>query len=76
MADQAYRNLSNGLTGFGATYLAARAGAIFLDPSFPGHYGLVKQVPAWAAASAAIIALTLRPDDVGPAKKVTQTTAK
>ena len=76
MTDQAYRTLSNGLTGFGATYLAARAGAVFLDPSFPGHYGLVKQVPAWAAASAAIIALTLRPDDVGPAKKVTQTSAK
>jgi hypothetical protein len=62
LADNTYRTLSNGLTGFGAVYLAARAGAVLLDPSFPGHYGLVKQVPAWAAASAAIIGLTLRPD--------------
>ena len=54
------RELGRG--SFGAVYLAARAGAVLLDPSFPGHYGLVKQVPAWAAASAAIIGLTLRPD--------------
>ena len=61
-ASDTYRTLSNGLTAFGAIYLSAKVGAIFLDPSFPGHYGLVKQVPAWAAASAALIGLTLQPD--------------
>jgi len=49
-ADSTCRSLSNGLTGFGATYLLARVGAVFLDPSFPGHYGLVKQVPACCTA--------------------------
>jgi hypothetical protein len=61
--DPASRLLSNGLAGLGAVYLSARVGAVFLDPSFPVHYGLVKQVPAWAAASAAMIGLTLRPDE-------------
>ena len=63
-ADSTYRTLSNGLTGFGGVYLSARVGAVLLDPSFPGHYGLVKQVPFWAAASAALIGLTLRPDQL------------
>lgn len=61
-ADKSYRTLTNGLAGLGAVYLAARVGAVCFDPSFPAHYGLVKQVPAWAAASAALIGLTLRPD--------------
>lgn len=62
-SEDTYRTLSNGLAGLGAVYLSAKVGAVFFDPSFPVHYGLVKQVPAWAAASAALIGLTLRPDN-------------
>ena len=59
-----YRTLSCGLKGFGITYLAAKAGAIFLDSSFPESYHAVNQVPAWAAAAIVIVSLTLRPDTI------------
>ena len=62
LTDAACRKLSNGLTGFGGVYLAAKTGAVFLDPSFPVHYGIVKMVPGYAAASALAIGLTLRSD--------------
>ena len=45
-ADSACKTLSTGLAGFGAVYLAAKVGAIGFDPSFPVHYGIVRQVPA------------------------------
>uniref|UniRef100_A0A7S3AHN2 Uncharacterized protein n=1 Tax=Haptolina ericina TaxID=156174 RepID=A0A7S3AHN2_9EUKA len=62
LADSTYRTLSNGLKGFGIVYLSAKVGAVFLDPSFPASYHAVIMVPAWAAASAIMIGLTLRPD--------------
>ena len=62
--DSACRKLSTGLTGFGGVYLSAKFSAVFLDPSFPVHYGIVKMVPGYAAASAMLIGLTLRPDKV------------
>jgi len=62
LADDACRTLSNGLKGFGATYLAAKAGAILIDPSFPVHYAIVTQVPGWQATASLMFGLTLRPD--------------
>lgn len=62
LKESAYKTLSNGLKGFGAVYLAAKAGAIFLDPSFPEAYHAVKVVPGPAAAAIIMIALTLRSD--------------
>jgi len=62
LAESAYRTLSTGLTVFGGTYLAAKFGAVFLDPSFPVHYKIVTQVPTAQAAAALMIGLTLRPD--------------
>ena len=44
------------------TYLAARVGAVFVDPSFPVHYKVVTQVIGYQALAAAAIGLTLRPD--------------
>ena len=38
-------------------------GAIGFDPSFPVHYGIVKQVPAAQLAAAALFGLTLRADN-------------
>jgi len=62
LTDEACRTLSKGLTAFGALYLSAKVGAIFIDPSFPVHYKIVTQVPAWQLAASASIGLTLRPD--------------
>ena len=64
LADTSYRTLSRGLTGFGATYLAARVGAVFVDPSFPAHYKIVTQVIGYQALAAIMIGLTLRRDNV------------
>lgn len=61
--DAACRSLSSGLAGFGAIYYAARIGAVFFDPSFPQTYGIVTQVPGYAAMAAALIGLTMRPDN-------------
>jgi len=69
LACQPYRTLSNGLTGFGAVYLLAKAGAATLDPSFPDSYHLVKMVPGPALAAMLMIGLTLRPDNVEAAAK-------
>ena len=62
LADSTYRTLSSGLTSFGAVYLAAKVGAVFLDPSFPVHYKIVTQVIGYQALAAMMIGLTLRPD--------------
>lgn len=62
LVDSTYQTLSKGLAGFGAVYLSAKVGAVFFDPSFPVHYKIVTQVPAWQAAASAMIGLTLRPD--------------
>ena len=51
------------IKGFGGLYLGARAGAIFLDPSFPEHFGVVAQVPGLAVAAMGMVALTLRSDE-------------
>ena len=62
LADSTYRTLSYGLKGMGAVYLGAKVGAVFFDPSFPVHYGIVKQIPAAQLAAATLIGLTLRSD--------------
>lgn len=62
LTDKTCRTLSNGLTAFGALYLGAKVGALFVDPSFPVHYKIVTQVLAWQAAAAISFSLTLRPD--------------
>eukprot|EP00617_Octactis_speculum_P018074 CAMPEP_0185760628 /NCGR_PEP_ID=MMETSP1174-20130828/19536_1 /TAXON_ID=35687 /ORGANISM="Dictyocha speculum, Strain CCMP1381" /LENGTH=315 /DNA_ID=CAMNT_0028441531 /DNA_START=257 /DNA_END=1204 /DNA_ORIENTATION=+ len=62
-ADKTYHTLSSGLTAFGGTYLAARVGAVFVDPSWPGHYKVVTQVIGYQALAALMIGLTLRPDN-------------
>jgi hypothetical protein len=62
VTDATCRALARGLAGFGAVYLSAKAGAVFLDPSFPEHYGIVKMVPAAQLAASIMIGLTLRPD--------------
>ena len=55
-ADSTCKALSSGLAGFGALYLLAKGGAIFIDPSFPVHYKIVAQVfPLQAAAATAMI---------------------
>mmetsp|Transcript_18191 Transcript_18191/g.20580 ORF Transcript_18191/g.20580 Transcript_18191/m.20580 type:complete len:407 (-) Transcript_18191:158-1378(-) len=59
-----YRTLSNGIKGFGVVHLASKAGAIFLDPSFPESYHAVQLVPGWAAAAIVFVTLTLRSDVV------------
>jgi len=64
-----YRSLSNGIKGFGVVHLASKAGAIFLDPSFPESYHAVQLVPGWAAAAIVFVTLTLRSDVVS--KKTT-----
>ena len=51
------------IKGFGSLYLGARAGAIFLDPSFPEHFGMVNQVPGLAVAAMLMVGLTLRSDE-------------
>lgn len=51
------------ITGFGGLYLGARAGAIFFDPSFPKHFGMVNQVPGLAVAAMLMVGLTLRSDE-------------
>jgi len=61
-ADASYRTLSKGLSALGAVYLSAKVGAICLDPSFPVHYGIVKQVPAAQLAASIMMGLTLRSD--------------
>lgn len=60
--DATYRNLSNGLKGFGTLYLGAKVGAVFLDPSFPEAYHAVIMVPGWATAAIIMVGLTLRSD--------------
>jgi hypothetical protein len=62
LADSSYRTLSKGVKGFGAIYLGARFGAVFLDPSWPASYHAVTQVPGWAAAAILMMGLTLRSD--------------
>ncbi len=62
LRDGRYRMLSSGLTGFGALYLAAKVGAVGLDPSFPVHYKIVTQVIGFQALAALMLSLTLRPD--------------
>lgn len=64
LADSTYRTLSKGLTGVGAVYLSAKVGAVFFDPSFPVHYKIVTQVPAWQLAASLVFGLTLRSDKV------------
>ena len=61
LVESNYRTLSNGLKGFGIIYFAARTG-VFLDPSFPAHFGVVNQVPGLAVAAAIMVGLTLRSD--------------
>lgn len=51
------------IKGFGGLYLGARAGAIFFDPSFPKHFGMVNQVPGLAVAAILMVGLTLRSDE-------------
>lgn len=63
LVDKNYRYLSNGVKGFGVTYLGARVGAICLDPSFPEHFGMVNQVPGLAVAAMLMVGLTLRSDE-------------
>lgn len=59
--DSNSRTLSHGLRAFGGLYFAARSG-VFFDPSFPADFGVVKQVPGLAVASALMVGLTLRSD--------------
>lgn len=63
LVDENYRYLSNGIKGFGALYLGARAGAVFLDPSFPDAFHAVTQVPGLAVAAIVMVGLTLRSDE-------------
>jgi len=62
LIDDKCRYLSNGIKGFGGLYLGARAGAVFLDPSFPGAFHAVNQVPGLAVAAIVMVGLTLRSD--------------
>jgi len=59
-----YKPLAHGLKGFGIVYLAARVGAVFLDPSWPESYHAVIMVPGWATAAILMIGMTLRSDKV------------
>lgn len=63
MVDKNCRCLSNGIKGFGGLYLGARAGAIFFDPSFPGAFHAVNQVPGLAVMAMIMVGLTLRSDE-------------
>ena len=63
ISDSTYTTLSNGLKGLGAVYLSAKVGAVFFDPSFPVHYGIVKMVPAAQLGASLAIGLTLRSDN-------------
>lgn len=63
LAESSYRTLSTGIKGLGATYLVARAGAVFLDSTWPGTYGAVTAVPGWAALAIAMMGYTLRSDE-------------
>jgi len=60
-----YQMLSKGIKGFGVVHLASKVGAVFFDPSFPGSYHAITQVPGWAALAIAFTTLTLRSDKVG-----------
>mmetsp|Transcript_39712 Transcript_39712/g.83487 ORF Transcript_39712/g.83487 Transcript_39712/m.83487 type:complete len:262 (+) Transcript_39712:624-1409(+) len=62
LVDEKFRYLSNGVKSFGGLYLGARAGAVFLDPAFPEHFGMVTQVPGLAVAAIVMVGLTLRSD--------------
>jgi len=62
LVDKNYRYLSNGIKGFGVTYMGARALSYF-DPSFPAHFTVVNQVPGLAVAAMLMIGLTLRSDE-------------
>ena len=62
IVDSSYRTLSNGLKGFGAIYLVARFGAVFVDPTWPQTYGAVTAVPGWAAVAILMMGYTLRSD--------------
>jgi len=62
LVDENCRYLSNGIKGFGTLYLAARAGVLFLDPSFPEAFHMVNQVPGLAVAAILMVGLTLRSD--------------
>ena len=63
LVDSSYRTLSNGLKGFGAIYLVARFGAVFVDPTWPQTYGAVTAVPGWAAVAIVMMGYTLRSDN-------------
>jgi hypothetical protein len=63
LAGSKYRTLSNGLTAFGTLYVGAKAGAAFLDPSFPASFHVINQVPGLAVAAILLFSLTLRSDE-------------
>lgn len=63
LVESNYRNLSNGVKGFGSIYLGARFGAVFIDPSWPGSYHAVTQVPGWAVLAIIMMGYTQRSDN-------------
>jgi len=63
LVDEKYRGLSNGIRGFGAIYMASKAFVLFGDPSWPGHYAAITQVPGLAALGLGTMALSLRSDE-------------
>ena len=62
LKDETCKTLAGGVTGFGGVYLASKAGAVFLDPSFPKSYHAVIMSPAWATAAIVLVAFTMKPD--------------
>ncbi|KAH8054394.1 hypothetical protein JL721_10518 [Aureococcus anophagefferens] len=62
LKDETCKTLAGGVAGFGGVYLASKAGAVFLDPSFPKSYHAVVMSPAWATAAIVLVAFTLKPD--------------
>lgn len=62
-SESKYRDLSNGIRGFGALYLAGKAGSVFLDPSWPAHFALPTSVPGWALTAIMFMGYTLRSDN-------------
>lgn len=63
LIDSNYRRLSSGIRSFGVLYLGAKAGAVFLDPSFPEAFHAVAQVPGLAVMAITLVGLTLRSDE-------------
>jgi len=58
-----YGYLSSGVRGFGQVYLAARAGCLCFDPSFPEAFHVINGVPGLAVAAIVAIGLTQRSDE-------------